>query len=177
MHLKGELDNIGLAELFKTLADQRATGVLTVANPNGQKVIAVAEGEIAVVSDKLSDRTRLGDLLIARGKLTQSQLGEALKIQKTKEPRLKLGDLMVKYNIIQQQDIIDSLKEMLEALKKAQQENQDKKGMPGMPGMGGPQDQKLLDEIAELKMIRRSEERRVGKECTSWCRSRWSPYH
>ena len=23
----------------------------------------------------------------------------------------------------------------------------------------------------------RSEERRVGKECTCWCRSRWSPYH
>ena len=23
----------------------------------------------------------------------------------------------------------------------------------------------------------RSEERRVGKECTVWCRSRWSPYH
>jgi hypothetical protein len=26
-------------------------------------------------------------------------------------------------------------------------------------------------------VFRRSEERRVGKECTSWCRSRWSPYH
>src|SRR3546814_10878257 len=25
--------------------------------------------------------------------------------------------------------------------------------------------------------IRRSEERRVGKECVSSCRSRWSPYH
>ena len=25
--------------------------------------------------------------------------------------------------------------------------------------------------------IMRSEERRVGKECTSVCRSRWSPYH
>ena len=24
---------------------------------------------------------------------------------------------------------------------------------------------------------KRSEERRVGKECTSVCRSRWSPYH
>ena len=23
----------------------------------------------------------------------------------------------------------------------------------------------------------RSEERRVGKECVCWCRSRWSPYH
>ena len=26
-------------------------------------------------------------------------------------------------------------------------------------------------------VLSRSEERRVGKECTSWCRSRWSPYH
>ena len=26
-------------------------------------------------------------------------------------------------------------------------------------------------------IIETFEERRVGKECTSWCRSRWSPYH
>ena len=25
--------------------------------------------------------------------------------------------------------------------------------------------------------LERSEERRVGKECVSTCRSRWSPYH
>src|SRR3546814_12363782 len=25
--------------------------------------------------------------------------------------------------------------------------------------------------------VQRSEERRVGKECVSTCRSRWSPYH
>ena len=28
----------------------------------------------------------------------------------------------------------------------------------------------------EAKKLR-SEERRVGKECTSWCRARWSPQH
>src|SRR3546814_20404102 len=28
-----------------------------------------------------------------------------------------------------------------------------------------------------LAVIGRSEERRVGKECVSTCRSRWSPYH
>jgi hypothetical protein len=28
-----------------------------------------------------------------------------------------------------------------------------------------------------LAFRRRSEERRVGKECRCWCRSRWSPYH
>src|SRR3546814_6679378 len=27
------------------------------------------------------------------------------------------------------------------------------------------------------KAVSRSEERRVGKECVSTCRSRWSPYH
>ena len=27
------------------------------------------------------------------------------------------------------------------------------------------------------EFTKRSEERRVGKECTSVCRSRWSPYH
>src|SRR3546814_13708958 len=28
-----------------------------------------------------------------------------------------------------------------------------------------------------FETLRRSEERRVGKECVSTCRSRWSPYH
>src|SRR3546814_16108981 len=28
-----------------------------------------------------------------------------------------------------------------------------------------------------LAVVFRSEERRVGKECVSTCRSRWSPYH
>src|SRR3546814_4695254 len=30
---------------------------------------------------------------------------------------------------------------------------------------------------ASMKTGPRSEERRVGKECVSTCRSRWSPYH
>src|SRR3546814_16820137 len=29
----------------------------------------------------------------------------------------------------------------------------------------------------DRRQIERSEERRVGKECVSTCRSRWSPYH
>src|SRR3546814_4904261 len=34
----------------------------------------------------------------------------------------------------------------------------------------------LLAALASIR-DRRSEERRVGKECVSTCRSRWSPYH
>ena len=44
----------------------------------------------------------------------------------------------------------------------------------------GDADAVLLSYTSQINryiLERRSEERRVGKECTSWCRSRWSPYH
>jgi hypothetical protein len=50
-----------------------------------------------------------------------------------------------------EKDIIDTLKEMIEALKKARQELDNKKSPPSQSGP--PPDQKLLDKIAELKMI------------------------
>ena len=34
-----------------------------------------------------------------------------------------------------------------------------------------------LNTLAREVEAQRSEERRVGKECVSLCRSRWSPYH
>src|SRR3546814_11009375 len=39
-------------------------------------------------------------------------------------------------------------------------------------------EERPFDEAVELlALVGRSEERRVGKECVSTCRSRWSPYH
>src|SRR3546814_11913446 len=35
----------------------------------------------------------------------------------------------------------------------------------------------LRDMRGRKHRVERSEERRVGKECVSTCRSRWSPYH
>src|SRR3546814_2607567 len=43
-----------------------------------------------------------------------------------------------------------------------------RRGSPSPPLRNGP---------AAAGTWRRSEERRVGKECVSTCRSRWSPYH
>src|SRR3546814_14000027 len=37
--------------------------------------------------------------------------------------------------------------------------------------------QHRADRGGKIIKIERSEERRVGKECVSTCRSRWSPYH
>src|SRR3546814_15734643 len=35
----------------------------------------------------------------------------------------------------------------------------------------------VIKDSDEITVALRSEERRVGKECVSMCRSRWSPYH
>jgi hypothetical protein len=53
-----------------------------------------------------------------------------------------------------EKDIVETLKEMIEALKKARQELDNKKSPPSNSPPPPPQDQKLLDLIAELKMIR-----------------------
>src|SRR3546814_8262143 len=37
--------------------------------------------------------------------------------------------------------------------------------------------QGVLVTVIYTAVVTRSEERRVGKECVSTCRSRWSPYH
>src|SRR3546814_11093041 len=46
-------------------------------------------------------------------------------------------------------------------------------------GMGGIPAQALFDAIKKggLAVNKRSEERRVGQECGSKCRTRWEPYH
>src|SRR3546814_13545845 len=43
------------------------------------------------------------------------------------------------------------------------------------PAADLPPDEETLRRLAHIR--RRSEERRVGKEGVSTCRSRWSPYH
>jgi hypothetical protein len=54
-----------------------------------------------------------------------------------------------------EEDIIRALEEMIEALQKAQQEMEEQKPQDGEPPPPGqPQDQPLVDQIAELKMIR-----------------------
>src|SRR3546814_3124364 len=56
--------------------------------------------------------------------------------------------------------------------------------LQGCHPFGQPCAKRLADRRVDVETIgrrtgltHRSEERRVGKECVSTCRSRWSPYH
>src|SRR3546814_11077035 len=50
-------------------------------------------------------------------------------------------------------------------------------GGPVPEGFLAPSVHLFFDNGGRAAWIVRSEERRVGKECVSTCRSRWSPYH
>src|SRR3546814_20334236 len=50
-----------------------------------------------------------------------------------------------------------------------------RRGKPAAPGLDPSRTVKLRLKLRIVEI--RSEERRVGKECVSTCRSRWSPYH
>ena len=64
-------------------------------------------------------------------------------------------------------DIIETLKEMIDALKKARQDNKNppKDSKPKPSQQGPPQDQRLIDLLAELKMIY-AMQRRVNARTT-----------
>ena len=47
----------------------------------------------------------------------------------------------------------------------------------GWFGHRGLTPQTMMNTAEASGKQQRSEERRVGKECTATCRSRWSPYH
>src|SRR3546814_18932249 len=44
-------------------------------------------------------------------------------------------------------------------------------------GYVGRDVEQIVSDLVEISLTMRSEERRVGKECVSKCRSRWYPYH
>src|SRR3546814_10514665 len=53
----------------------------------------------------------------------------------------------------------------------------DRLAVPQHPACLGPAEPGQDAQQRGLAAAIRSEERRVGKECVSTCRSRWSPYH
>ncbi len=67
-----------------------------------------------LLTDQLSQRVRLGDLLIGRGKLKFEQLKEALAIQKSNRGRMRIGGVLVSQGFVTKQDVDDCLRYQLE---------------------------------------------------------------
>ncbi|MFL5331269.1 MAG: hypothetical protein ACJ8C4_20455 [Gemmataceae bacterium] len=109
---------------------------------------SVKEGQIVVEANKTLQ------LLAEEGSavafpLVLEDLREQMKVVQARLFKTDVGSFTQSI----EEDIIASLKEMIAALKKAQQDMKDKKDQPP-PSGGQPPPQKLIDTLADLKMIR-----------------------
>ncbi|MCO5165446.1 MAG: PQQ-binding-like beta-propeller repeat protein [Planctomycetes bacterium] len=107
---KGNLEILNLSDIFQSLAMNRHSGTLVVNDGKREKKIYFAEGEITLLSS--NRRQRLGEMLIASGKITEEDLDLALKLQK--QSRKKLGEILVEEGFCADEDIYKLVRMQIE---------------------------------------------------------------
>ena len=109
----GSLADVDLAEAFHQICEKRLTGLLRIRDIRGRtKLIELSEGEITVIVQGGGRRMRLGDLLIARGRINQEQLEEALKAQRFHGRRF--GEVLVELGYCTDNDIKECVRFQIE---------------------------------------------------------------
>ncbi|MBL8747783.1 MAG: DUF4388 domain-containing protein, partial [Planctomycetes bacterium] len=101
--MRGDLEQINLADIFQTLAMSKMEGLLHVRNPIEERQVYCTNGTVRIrVPARLSIR-RLGQRLVQAGLLDGEALRATLVLQR-KEP-LPLGELLVKQGLLTQDQI------------------------------------------------------------------------
>lgn len=94
MDLQGNLDNFGLPEIFHLLASAHKTGTLGVQKDGEVAMVYFRTGEVFYAYGPRK-MTKLGDLLVKRGRITDEQLATALAEKKETQGHRRLGEIML----------------------------------------------------------------------------------
>ncbi len=101
--MRGDLDQIQLADIFQTLAMSKMEGVLLVRNPLEERQVYCHNGTVQIKVPPRVALRRLGQRLVHAGLLEPDQLRSALVLQR--KERLPLGELLVREGLLQQEQI------------------------------------------------------------------------
>jgi len=104
MAIKGSFKEISLPDVLQLLSVGRKTGCLKVTDGKNFGSIYFNDGKICY-SNLLNRPDRLGDRLLSRGFITNSQLEEALKFQQTDPDGRRLGDILIHLGLLTKQDL------------------------------------------------------------------------
>jgi hypothetical protein len=89
MALQGTLKDFSLADIFQLIGIQKKTGVLTLKNEKETVTVAFADGQVVGADSTLRRlEDRLGSVLVKSGRLTEAQLLDALRQQRSTMKRL-----------------------------------------------------------------------------------------
>lgn len=151
-----QLEVLAGTEEVEKIVQSNADKKPTQANKNESLKLSDKEKEIVKEADKCIDILESEGTAVAFPEVFQQLRADMKHVQN----RLGIFDTGTVTQDIER-DIVATLKEMIEALKKAREENQEPPdSKPGKGGKGGkPGDQKLLELLQELKMVRSLQKR------------------
>jgi tetratricopeptide (TPR) repeat protein len=100
---KGDLNNVQLADLFQTLAQNRQEGVLTLSSRGATHRIAFRKEGVTLLDPAIGGRRRIGEILVSARLIEEKELAEALREQ-AKQRRF-LGEILVEKGKVKQEDL------------------------------------------------------------------------
>ncbi|MFY9270252.1 MAG: DUF4388 domain-containing protein [Candidatus Manganitrophaceae bacterium] len=111
MSLEGRLEDLGLSDIFHIISLSKRSGILTIIRKEGTARLVFNKGLLIYgISDGVH---RLGNTLIQNGIITTDALEKALKIQKTKEMQVPIGEILQKMGAISIETLDDQLRNQL----------------------------------------------------------------
>jgi hypothetical protein len=106
--LQGTLKDFSLADIFQLIGIQKKTGVLSLKNPQETVTVTFVEGHVVGADSTLRRlEDRLGAVLAKSGRLTEAQLQEALRVQRSTLKRL--GTILIEGHLIDPKAISEAL--------------------------------------------------------------------
>ena len=109
MALEGTIKDFGLADILQLIGIQRKTGHLTLDNREDVVTIKFVDGSVVGADTRNRNlEDLLGSVLVRTGRITEAQLQETLRIQKTTLQRL--GYVLVKQKFVSEEDLEEALR-------------------------------------------------------------------
>ncbi len=112
--LEGSLDEFGLVEILQMMGLGNMTGALHLRRPDGRTgIIYVHDGFLATCTELNTEALTLGHVLQQLDMASADQLDEAYKLQKQNPLGKRIGELLVEYRIITEEQLQDALRTQL----------------------------------------------------------------
>jgi len=113
MSLVGRLEDLALPDIFQIISLSKKTGTLVLKGKAGAAVVVFKEGQVVqAATDNLRDT--LGNILISKGLITETDLSGALGTQKRLRGAKRLGQILVEMEVLDQQALEETIREQIE---------------------------------------------------------------
>jgi curved DNA-binding protein CbpA len=94
--------------IFKKILKDKMSGVLMVTHGELSKELSFIDGELVCAKTSLMHE-RLGEILLAQGKITRVQLQNAIKIKKSSSTSRRIGEILVEVSNLDMKDLYPAL--------------------------------------------------------------------